>query len=289
MSNELCSGWLGHGRNMLSAFYRLMSNVLCRLHNLLGLKILHDDPGYQMALQSCHFPRLSHFQTSLPFTGSLTDFLTRHSSTISTLHLDGRLPDPSTFTLPSPVNLPLLVSFTGNPVFARLVIQKQDRPRLRSAHMTSVTSLKLPEAEVIQAVEHLRDTVGETLETVAVIGRGFSGPLFRYTSIYLTNVKALGLMHLTRLSVEDEASDPSFPWPSLKSKISTFQDIQFSTEQLCEEVKLLLPPLHQLQRLIISRTIPSADNKVLSLEEGHKTVIAFHSLCPCLEFVRLPG
>lgn len=211
ISNELCSGWFGRGRNMLSAFYRLMSNVLCRLHNLLGLMILHDEPGYQMALQPCHFPRLSHFQTSLPLTGSLTDFLTRHSSTISTLHLDGRLPDPSTFTLPSPVNLPLLVSFTGNPVFARLVIQKQDQPRLRSAHMISVTSVELPEAEVIQAIEHLRDTAGETLETVAVIGRGFSSPLSRYTSIYLTNVRALGLMHLTRLSVGDEASDIPFP------------------------------------------------------------------------------
>ncbi|KAE9392232.1 hypothetical protein BT96DRAFT_1000562 [Gymnopus androsaceus JB14] len=265
-------GFFGQSRYLLSAFYHLVSKVLCRLHNLQGLKILHDEPGYQSALQSCHFSRLSYFQTSLPLTRPLTDFLTRHSSTISVLYLDGRLPDPSsasTSTAPSAVNLPVLTSFTGNPAFVRFVVQKQDTPMLRSAHMTAITVLELPEAQVIQAVEHLRDVAGETLETVAVLGRGFSSPLSRYASMHLTSVKSLGLMHLTRLLVDDE-------------------DVRFSTERLCEEVKLLLPPLQQLQRLIISRTIPPVENKVLTLAEGHKTVTTFNSICPNLEFVRLP-
>ena len=62
-----------------------------------------------------------------------------------------------------------------------------------------------------------------------------------------------------------------------------------SLEDLYEEVKLLLYPLQQLQRLIITRVMPLKRNTVLTLGEGHEIVTTFNDICPNLELVYLPG
>ncbi|KAJ3887790.1 hypothetical protein GG344DRAFT_68502 [Lentinula edodes] len=113
---------------------------------------------------------------------------------------------------------------------------------------------------------HLQDVAGETLRTVTIVGSGFAGPLARHASNYLTNLKVLGLMHLSFMEIE-----------------------LFSTEQLCEEVKLLLPNLPQLQRLIMGRMHSvSTQTQTLDYAEGHKQVVEFSSICPGLDFVCLP-
>ncbi|KAJ3803972.1 hypothetical protein F5876DRAFT_71006 [Lentinula aff. lateritia] len=109
--------------------------------------------------------------------------------------------------------------FTGNPGFVRFIVQKQDKPWLSSAHMTP---MELEEVEIIEVMKHLQDVAGETLRTVTIVGSGFAGPLARHASNYLTNLKVLGLMHLSFMEIE----------PLL-------------IEQLCAEVKLLLPNLPQ--------------------------------------------
>ncbi|KAJ4469668.1 hypothetical protein C8J55DRAFT_523379 [Lentinula edodes] len=251
-------------RHILFAFFQILATVLRRLHNLQCLEVLHDGPGFQWALESCYFPHLSLLRTRLPLTQDLINFFSRHSSTISELHLDGQ---SSIFTLsPAPINLLNLTSFTGNPGFVRFIVQKQDKPRLSSAHMTSLNIMDLEEVEIIEAMKHLQDVAGETLRTVTIVGSGFAGPLARHASNYLTNLKVLGLMHLSFMEIE-----------------------LFSTEQLCEEVKLLLPNLPQLQRLIMGRMHSvSTQTQTSDYAEGHKQVVEFSSICPGLDFVCLP-
>lgn len=190
---------LGQSRHILFAFFQILATVLRRLHNLQCLEVLHDGPGFQWALESCYFPHLSLLRTRLPLTQDLINFLSRHSSTISELHLDGQ---SSIFTLsPVPITLPNLTSFTGNPGFVRFIVQRQDKPQLSSAHMTSLNIMDLEEVEIIEAMKHLQDVAGETLRTVTIVGSGFAGPLARHASNYLTNLKVLGLMHLSFMEI----------------------------------------------------------------------------------------
>ncbi|KAF9070444.1 hypothetical protein BDP27DRAFT_611712 [Rhodocollybia butyracea] len=256
---------LGHP---LSAFYRILGDALHRLSRLQDLKIDHAAFGFQLVLNACHFPSLFHFRTRLRLNRPLSDFIHRHSSTITGLYLDGKLLKHPSF-LPRPVNLPQLTSFSGNPAFVRFLDTHKGKPTLHSIHFSTHEALIMTDKEAFDVVNHLRVIGDESLENVSMIGSAFSDPLPKYIAKYLKNVKVLGLIHLN-------VSDNEEPYV-------------FSAEDLCEDIKLLLPELQQLERLVVNHVPFEECHPGLSMEKNHKFVTEFYSLCPKLEVVLLPN
>ncbi|KAF9070434.1 hypothetical protein BDP27DRAFT_1446939 [Rhodocollybia butyracea] len=251
----------------LFAFYRILENALRLSSKLQDLRIDNSEFGFQLILSACHFPCLFYFQTRLRMISSLTEFIYRHSSTITGLHLDGELLEHLSF-LPEPVNLPLLTSFSGNPVFVHYI--QQEQPKLCSVKFSALETLTLTDTEASNVVNHLREIAGESLECVSVIGSACSDPLPKYIAKYLNSLRNLGFVHLNTL-------------------VNEMEPYIFSAEDLCEDVKLLLPEFQQLERLILNHVPFGECHTGLSVPDSHKFVTDFHTLCPKLKVVLLPN